>query len=269
MPSATTRAASRSCSVGILHGEQRPRVPGREHPRRDPTLDGRRELEQPDGVADLWPRTSDPLGELLVGAGEVLEQLAVGRRLLQRVELGAVEVLQEGVAQHVGVLGLAHDRRDRGQPGLLGGPPSTLAHHQLVGLRTRLAHHHRLEQPDLLDRVHELAHRLFLEDLARLHVVGRHLGDREVGEVGTGRHRHGGSGRRVDDGCVRLGGLVLIGGRAGRDQRAEPTTETTAGTVLAHRSSHTGAPSGLWVESSGGTLPGDLTGGLEIGQRAG
>ena len=51
-----------------------------------------------------------------MGAREVLEQLLVGRGLLQRVELGPVKVLQEGVAQHVGVIGLADDGRDSLEP---------------------------------------------------------------------------------------------------------------------------------------------------------
>ena len=59
------------------------------------------------------PKHFDALGQLLVGAPEVLEQLAVGGRLLERVQLRAVEVLQQRVAQHVVVVGLADDGGDR------------------------------------------------------------------------------------------------------------------------------------------------------------
>ena len=37
----------------------------------------------------------DPLGDLLVGHAEVLDQLLVGGRLLERVEVLAVEVLDQ------------------------------------------------------------------------------------------------------------------------------------------------------------------------------
>ena len=175
MPSAVTRAASRSCRSGVLDGEQGPGVPGGQHAGGDPALDGRGELEQPQRVADLGARAADALGELVVGAPEVLEQLAVGRRLLERVELGAVQVLQQRVAQHVVVVGVPHDRRDGGEAGLLGGAPAALAHDQLVGVLAGAAHDDRLQQPDLADGVHQLGERLLLEDLARLAGVGPHL----------------------------------------------------------------------------------------------
>ena len=132
MPSATTRCGQPVLELRVLDGQQRAGVAGGEHAGGDPSLDGGRELEQPQRVADLGPRATDPGGQLVVGAAEVLEQLAVGRRLLQRVELGAVQVLQQRVAQHVVVAGLPDDGRDRLQAGLLGGAPPTLAHDQLV-----------------------------------------------------------------------------------------------------------------------------------------
>ena len=52
---------------------------------------------------------------------EVLEQLRVRGRLLQRVQLAAVQVLQQGVTQQVVVRGVADDRRDGLEAGLLRG----------------------------------------------------------------------------------------------------------------------------------------------------
>ena len=65
---------------------------------------------------------------------EVIEQLPVRGGLLQRVELGPVEVFEQGVAQHRIVAGVADDRGDRGQLCLLGCAPPTLAHDELVAL---------------------------------------------------------------------------------------------------------------------------------------
>ena len=74
---------------------------GGEHAGRDPPGHQRRQLEQPQGVGDLRAGAADPGGQLVVRAAEVLEQLLVGRRLLERVELAAVQVLQQRVAQQV------------------------------------------------------------------------------------------------------------------------------------------------------------------------
>ena len=118
--------------LGVLDAEQRAGVTGREHPGGDPALHGRGQLEQPQGVGDLRPGAPDPLGELLVGAAEVLQQLTVGGGLLQRVQLGPVQVLQQRVAEHHVVAGVPHDGRDASaRPAR--GPPAALAHHQLVG----------------------------------------------------------------------------------------------------------------------------------------
>ena len=108
--------------IEVLDGEQRPGMARGQDAGSHLPLDGRPELEQPDRVADLGTGASDPRGELLVGAAEVLEQLLVGRGLLQRVQLRAVQVLEQGVPEHGGVVGVADDRRDGAQPGLLGGP---------------------------------------------------------------------------------------------------------------------------------------------------
>ena len=132
MPSAVTRAASLSWSPASSTLSSARAWPGREHAGRDASLHGRGQLQQPEGVGDLRPRPTDPLGELVVGAAEVLEQLAVGRGLLERVELGAVEVLQQRVPEHVVVVGLPHDRGDRVEAGLLRRTPAALAHDQLV-----------------------------------------------------------------------------------------------------------------------------------------
>ena len=63
-------------------------------------------------------------GQLVVGAAEVVQQLLVGGGLLQRVELAAVQVLQQGVAQQVVVGRVPDDGRDR-RPGRPAGRPAS------------------------------------------------------------------------------------------------------------------------------------------------
>jgi len=86
-----------------------------------------------------------------VRAVEVLEQLVVGSRLFKRVQLGAVQVLQEGVQEKLLVVRGPHNRRDRLEPRLTAGPPAPLAHDELVAGRGDLPYDDGLEETDLLD----------------------------------------------------------------------------------------------------------------------
>ena len=95
-------------------------------------LDGGGKLQQAQGVGDLRSRAGDSLGELFLSRTEIRHELLICARLLQRVELGPVEVFQEGVSEQVSVVGLPDDRRNRGFARELGGAQAALAHDQLV-----------------------------------------------------------------------------------------------------------------------------------------
>ena len=138
-------------------------MPGRQHPGGDPALDDRRQPQQSDGVGDLRPRALDATRQLLLRAAEVLEHLLVRGCLLQRIELGSVQVLQQGVAEQVMALGLPHDGGDDSQPSLLRGSPAALTHDQLEPIIPQRANHDRLQQTDLGDRLDELGHGLLVE----------------------------------------------------------------------------------------------------------
>ncbi len=130
------RAASSSCCSGAaLEREQRAGVPRRQHAGGHPPLHRDRQPQQPDHVGDERTRPADPGREFIVGDAELVEQLLIGGRLFQRVQLDAVDVLQQGVAQHAVVGGLPHDRGDGGQAGLLGRAPAPLPHDELVARR--------------------------------------------------------------------------------------------------------------------------------------
>ena len=113
-PSATIRGGQPVLAGGVVQRRAAPGRGPRERPPRRPgaapaagSRSSRRVLR------DLRARAADPAGQLLVGAAEVVEQLLVGGRLLQRVELRAVQVLQQRVAQQVVVGRVADDRGDR------------------------------------------------------------------------------------------------------------------------------------------------------------
>ena len=120
-------------------GQQRPGVAGGEHSGGDPALDRRGQVQQPDRVRDLRPAAADPPGQLLVGRAELLQQLLVGRRLFQRVQVRPVDVLQQRVPQHRVVAGVPDDRRDGVPAERLRGPPPPLAHDEFVAAVADLA----------------------------------------------------------------------------------------------------------------------------------
>ena len=60
-PSATIRPASSSCASASSSAEQRPGVPGGQHAGGDPALHRHRQVQQPDGVADLRAAAADPV----------------------------------------------------------------------------------------------------------------------------------------------------------------------------------------------------------------
>ncbi|OPZ84534.1 MAG: hypothetical protein BWY76_01800 [bacterium ADurb.Bin429] len=65
---------------------------------RHPPLDCRRQLQQAQRVGQVGSRTAEPVRKFLLRDAEVRQQLLVGRRFLQGIELHAVQVLQQRIA---------------------------------------------------------------------------------------------------------------------------------------------------------------------------
>ena len=183
---------------------------------------------------------SDAGREFIVGDAELVEQLLIGGRLFQRVQLGSVNVLEQGVPKHALVGGLADDRGDGREAGLLGGAPAALPHDELIptgGLAGHCTDHDRLHEAELADGVHELGERLLVEDLARLPRVRI---DRRRVDLAVDRADVVGVRLTADDdvGCrvthPPQRRLVAVG-RAGGDERRQTAAETAA---LAFRLGH-------------------------------
>jgi hypothetical protein len=200
-------------------------VAGAEHARRHPLLDDRRQVQQPQGVADVRPGTAYLARQLLVGGAEIVEELLVRGSLFERVELLAVQVLDQGVSEELVVLSLLDDRTDLGQPGALAGPPPPLTHDELVPTGPGRADDHRLEQADFADRLRELLKGLFVEGPPRLPGIRRDRGDLDLPVVSAQdlyRHVSGISGSGRLRGGVRTAGGITVGqARRFLDERAE------------------------------------------------
>src|SRR5437773_200921 len=133
--------------------------------------------EQPERVRDRRPALPDPLGELVLREPVLVEQLAVGLGLLERGQVLALHVLDQGELEAVLGAGLAHDHREPLEAGAHRRAQPPLAGAQLVAPRDA-AHDQGLEEPVAADRVGELAERLVVEVPARLLGVGHDLVDR-------------------------------------------------------------------------------------------
>ena len=70
----------------------------------------------------MWDlRHADPVGELLLLQPELVQELSEGLAQLDRVEVLAMDVLDECFSEQVRVIRIPQDDRDGGQPRQLGG----------------------------------------------------------------------------------------------------------------------------------------------------
>ena len=172
---------------------------------RDRGLDVGVEIEEAEGVRDRRPRLADALRDVLLGEPELLDELAVGQRLVDRVEVGALHVLDEGDLELRPVGELANEGRDALQADQARGPHAALAGDELVAVEG-LGDEHRLEHAVLADACRELLEHRVVDPVARLvRVRGdareRHLHDRRrsrSGAAGSARTGRGRAPRRSD-----------------------------------------------------------------------
>ena len=167
------------------------RVAGRQPPLLHERLHALRQLQQAQRIGDVARGLADDVGQLLLAVAEAVDELAVARRLLDGVEVGALHVLDDGELEHLAVGELAHDDRHRVQPGHLRRAPAALAGDDLVVLacagsgRTMIG----CTSP-CADRVRQLGELLLAESCAW------------VEPAGAGRDAS--STRRASGGAVRL-----------------------------------------------------------------
>ena len=101
-------------------------------------------VEQAEGVRDGRSGPTDSRGDVLLRQPELVDQLPEGERLFDRVQVFALEVLDEGQLELVASGDLADDDRDPLEPGELRGAEPPLPGHDLVAVEG-LRHEDRQE----------------------------------------------------------------------------------------------------------------------------
>ncbi|MNJ36540.1 hypothetical protein D3C77_313310 [compost metagenome] len=159
------------------------------------------QLQQAQGVGHVAAALADHPRQGVLGAAEALHQHGVGVGLLHRVEIGALDVLDDADLQHLDVLHLAHHDRHLAQAGGLGGAPATFAGDDLpqAGLARLGADQDGLQHPFVADGGGQFVQLGLGEDFARLVGIGLQRLD------GRALHARGRRAGRVDgDGLLRV-----------------------------------------------------------------
>ena len=97
----------------------------------------------------MRPAFAHRVGQVFLGLVKPLHQLAIARRFLDRVEVGALDVLDNRDFQHFRIVKFPHDHGDLVQLRHLGRPPAPFARDDLempLGVRIG-AHDQRLDDP--------------------------------------------------------------------------------------------------------------------------
>ncbi len=165
-------------------------------------------------------RLVDELAERLLGVAVIGDELAIAFRFLDRVEVLALDVLEQGDLERLGIGKIAHDHRHFVESRLLGRAPAPLAGDDLVAMAVR-PDQDRLEHAARLDRGGELVERLLVEMAARLVEMRLDAGHRHQLDPAA---RRGSVERRL------LRDFAEQGGEAA----AEPRRASAGGGVVAH-----------------------------------
>ena len=160
----------------------------------DVLLDGCRELEEAEEVGDAGAVFAGARGHLLLGEVEVLGEALVGAGLLHGVEVGALEVFDDGHLHRLAVGDFADDGRDGRFAGALRGEPAALAGDELVTASGDGTDHDGLDDSRGRDGGGEFGELGFVELRAGLERVAVDLADGDFERLagrgfGRGRRR--------------------------------------------------------------------------------
>ena len=147
----------------------------------DVSLDRLRQFQQPQRVGDVTATLADDLGDVLVAVAVLARQRLIAGALFQRIEIGALHVLDDGKLQRFAVARFQRHDGNLVQGRALRRPPAPLASDDLVSV-LRTAHrtyHHRLDDAAFLDRRGQLIELGLGKVAARITRIGPEIFDRD------------------------------------------------------------------------------------------
>lgn len=175
-------------------------------------LDLFRQADQAQQVGNGRARLADRFRDLLLGQLELLLQALQGSGFLDRVEVLALDVLDQRHGDGRFVRHVAHQRRDLFQSGLLAGPPAPLAGNDLVAAIGDRPHHDGLHHALGLDRLRQFLQRLRVHVATRLVLAALHQVEGDLLQLAA----------------VGLYGFLLqFGGTRAAQQGIEPASQST------------------------------------------
>src|SRR5690606_28285040 len=113
------------CRIGRRY--QRARVPRGNLAIGHHLADVSRQLQEPQRVGDMRPGLADDLREVLLCVGELVDQLLVSLRFLERIEIDTLDILDNCELERFLVVDLANDYGDVMESGSLRSAPAALA----------------------------------------------------------------------------------------------------------------------------------------------
>jgi hypothetical protein len=135
--------------IGLI--DQCARVSGRQLAGVDVGLHRVGQSKQSQRVGDVAAALADDPGDFVLRMIELGRQHLIAGRLLERIEISALHVLDDRKLQRFGVAGVEHDHRHLVQAGALRGAPASLAGDDLVAVGAAHAHNDRLDDAALTD----------------------------------------------------------------------------------------------------------------------
>ncbi len=210
-------------------------------------LHGGRQVEQPHRIGDVRAALAHLPGDVFLGLVELGPEPLVAARLVDRRQVGALQVLDQRDLQRFEIVEGPHHHRHVVQLRLLRRAPAPLAGDDLVGvgIARHRPHQDGLQQTELADRIHQRVE--VLEGRARLIRAGAQMGERQGERRARWRRRPWRCGRRRR--LRQRGGDIVV---------AEQGGETAAEAARFRRLAHGCSPGGC---SPGGLLSGGLDSG--------
>ena len=147
------------------------------------------ELDQSQQIADGGARAPDGIRNRLMRMPEFLHQAGERARLLERIEILALDVFDQRHRYGGFVGNIAHDRRYFGEAGHLRGAPAALAGDDFIALRVagvgarQRTHEYRLNQTGGFNRVRQFTQGLGAHIDPRLEFASLQQIDRQAGHA--------------------------------------------------------------------------------------